>query len=238
MTWQVEVHLQLGTLALDAVIEGGEEPVTLIGPNGAGKSTLLRCIAGAHRPESGRISLNGRTLFDSTVDICLPPEERRLGYLPQGYGLFPHLRVVDNVSFGLLSTGLEKKARVEAAMLLLDELDSTDLALKYPSALSGGEKQRIALARTLAYQAQFLLLDEPLTSLDALVRHRLRVYLEEHLSRRKIPSLLVSHDLRDVMAFGSLVYVLEKGQIVQTGRARDLAASPKTDFVSAFFCGS
>lgn len=237
MSWQVSVKLRLGALHLDVELDGGAVPVALVGPNGAGKTTLLRAIAGAHRPDSGHIEVNGQCLFDGARDHHLAPEARRVGYVPQGFGLFPHLRVIDNVAFGLLSRAprLARAERRQTALAKLAEMDCAALADRWPSTLSGGEKQRVALARTLVVDPQLLLLDEPLSALDAVARRALRTYLAEHLAARAIPAIVVTHDVRDVLALDAQVCAIEEGRVVQRGTAAHLAAAPATAFVAEFF---
>jgi ABC-type sulfate/molybdate transport systems ATPase subunit len=239
MSWGVRVRMRLGSLDLDVELEGGDEPVALIGPNGSGKTTLLRTVAGAYRPDSGTIRVGDATVFDSELSIDDPPEERRVGYVPQGYGLFPHLTVLDNVAFGLLARGTpltvaERRAR---AMASLERVGCAALAGRRPHGLSGGEQQRVALARALTVDPSMLLLDEPLAALDARVRRAVREYLAEYLASRRGPALVVSHDARDVRALQGPVYAIEEGRIVQRGSADDLAARPATEFVGAFFEG-
>ncbi len=152
MSWRVRIRAQAGVRDLDVDLGGGLEPLALVGPNGSGKTTLLRVIAGAHAPLEGELEVAGRLLYSSAQRVDLPSERRRVGYVPQGYGLFPHLTVLDNVAFGL-STGGAKRSRGErrdAALHALDELDCAHLAGRLPERLSGGEKQRVALARALA----------------------------------------------------------------------------------------
>jgi molybdate transport system ATP-binding protein len=239
MSWRVEVSMRLGDLQLEVDLAGGDETVALIGPNGSGKTTLLRTIAGAHCPDAGAIRIGDESVFDSTAGIDLPPDARRVGYVPQGYGLFPHLSVLENVAFGWRArsprpTHGERAARATG---LLERVGCAHLAHRRPVGLSGGEQQRVALARALAVEPRMLLLDEPLAALDAQARRAVRNYLAEHLAERSGPALVVSHDLRDVQALGGPVYVMERGSIVQRGLPAELAARPATEFVEAFFEG-
>ncbi len=237
MSWRAKIRVGVGRLELDVELQGDRGPVALVGPNGSGKTTLLRTIAGAHRPLAGRIELGDRVLYDSTRGVDLPPEERRVGYVPQGYGLFPHLRVVDNVAFGWRrgSAGNGREPGRAAATGLLARLGCEHLAHRWPGSLSGGEQQRVALARALMIDPQILLLDEPLSAMDAAARRSLRAYLATHLAERGSPALVVTQDARDVTALGATVFVLEGGRIVQSGSAEALAAHPATDFVAEFF---
>jgi molybdate transport system ATP-binding protein len=237
VSWRVEVRLGLGRLSLDVALEGDEAPIALIGPNGSGKTTLLRTIAGAHRPDSGRIVLGDRVLFDDQQAIDLPPEQRRVGYVPQGYGLFPHLSVLENVAFAWLSRRPRsaRADRASAALELLDRVGCAHLARRTPTHLSGGERQRVALARALMIDPSILLLDEPLAALDAPARRSLRAYLAEHLAQARSPAIVVTHDARDVRALGAGVCVIEEGRVVQRGSAKELTARPATPFVAEFF---
>ena len=236
MTWRAAVTVSVGRLTLEVELEGDTSPVALIGPNGSGKTTLLRTIAGAHTPVSGIIRLGERTLYDSAGGIDLPPEERRIGYVPQGYGLFPHLRVIDNVAFGWRSgAGRGRDLGRAAAVTLLERLGCPHLAHRWPGSLSGGEQQRVALARALMIDPRILLLDEPLAAMDATARRSLRSYLAAHLSERSAPALVVTQDARDVTALGAFVFALEGGRIVQRGYAPELAANPASEFVAEFF---
>jgi ABC-type sulfate/molybdate transport systems ATPase subunit len=237
MTWSVRILARIGAFELDVDIDGNDDPVVLIGPNGAGKTTLLRMIAGAHRPSSGRIAIGSSIVFDSEKKVDFSPESRAVGYVPQGFGLFPHLRVVDNVAFGL-SLGERRQPaslRRSAAIKLLGELGAAHLADRMPSDLSGGEKQRVALARALLVSPRLLLLDEPLATLDPGSRRRLRAFLAEHLKARRGPAIVVTHDVRDAEALGAELFVMQEGHIVQRGRAAELRAKPVTEFVAEFF---
>ncbi|MEM8610009.1 MAG: ATP-binding cassette domain-containing protein [Myxococcota bacterium] len=236
MSWAVEVRASVGELGLDVALEGDQRPLAIVGPNGSGKTTLLRLIAGAPAEMAGRIVVDGATLFDSERGVALAPETRRVGYVPQGFGLFPHLSVVDNVAFGLSVSAQRAGAtdRREKARALLTELRCEGLAERRPSRLSGGERQRVALARALIVEPRLLLLDEPLSTLDPGARRTLRAFLAERLRSRGVPAIAVTHDLRDVEALEARVAVLERGRIVQEGDLDDLRANPATDFVSEF----
>jgi molybdate transport system ATP-binding protein len=225
--WQVELRGRIGSLALDLCFEAGDGPTIVIGPNGAGKTTLLRAIAGADMGLRGRVRLGDRTLLDTAGGVCLPPDARRLGYVPQGLGLFPHLRALDNVAFGC---GRGPAAR-QRAHAVLERLGAPHLADRRPHELSGGERQRIALARALAPEPHGLLLDEPLSALDAGQRRRTRAFLAEHLRRAGRPALVVTHDLRDILAIDGEILVLEAGRVVQQGRADELARAPASELV-------
>lgn len=226
-----EVALQLGVPSID--VSFAVRSAVIIGPNGAGKSTVLRWVAGAafgaHRAR-GRVVLQGRVLFDGIAGVCLPPEARRLGYVPQSLGLFPHLSVLGNVAFGIRG---DRVARAAAAQAALREADAIELADRRPATLSGGERQRVALARALAVEPAGLLLDEPLAALDVAARRGTRARLAGVLAGRA--ALVVTHDVRDVWAWGGEVLVMEGGRIVQRGAAAAVAAAPVNAFVAEFF---
>jgi ABC-type sulfate/molybdate transport systems ATPase subunit len=229
--------MRLGSLDLDVDLRGGDAPVALIGPNGSGKTTLLRTIAGAHRPDDGAIRLGDREVFDAARGIDLPPEARHVGYVPQGYGLFPHLSVLDNVAFGWAARmpGTTRTQRRDRARVQLAELECQHLAPRAPATLSGGEQQRVALARALTVEPRILLLDEPLAALDARARRAIRGFLARYFAERGGAALVVSHDARDVQELGVEVHVMEEGRIVQSGSPDQLTARPATEFVAAFF---
>ena len=237
MSWSVNIRMQLGALELDVSLAGDETPLAIIGPNGSGKTTLLRTIAGAYRAEAGSIRLGEEIAFDTEQGIDRPPEQRKVGYVPQGYGLFPHLSVLDNVAFGLMArrAEVEREQAHRAARVLLEQMGSEHLAERRPKMLSGGEQQRVALARALMTEPAMLLLDEPLSALDASARRSVRAYLAAHLEKRAAPTIVVTHDVRDVVALGASVVVLEAGKIVQKGQPQELAAEPATEFVAEFF---
>ncbi len=220
---ELEVVRDAFVLEVTLSLPGG--PTVLVGPNGAGKSTLLRAILGAVPVRRGRILLDGRTLLDTARGISLPAEERHVGWVPQEYALFPHLTVLENVTFG--SPGPAGRARAGA---VLDQLGLGPLAGRRPAALSGGERQKVALARALAAEPRALLLDEPLAALDADTRETTRALLAETLRRVAIPSLVVTHDMRDVVALGAPVVLLESGRVRSLGGVAELRRSPPSDF--------
>lgn len=229
----VDVRARAGSLSVDLRLQT-DGPLVLAGPNGAGKSTALLLILGLLEPDEGRIALCEEVLFDSAAGISLPPEERRLGYVPQSYALFPHLTVLENVAFGLQASGMRRREARERAHAQLEELGLGALAGRVPDGLSGGEQQRVALARALAIRPRALLLDEPLSALDAITREQVRSTLGAHLARLSIPSLVVTHDPADAMAIAPQLAFLEQGRIVQQGPADRLRESPASPFVARF----
>jgi molybdate transport system ATP-binding protein len=231
MIWAVDLQGVLGTLHLAMSFEVSDNLLTVIGPNGAGKSTLLRAIAGAPLPLTGTISMGSRVLLDSAVGIDVRPHERRVGYVPQGYGLFPHLNVVANVAFGC-GRG---SAATDRARDALARFDAQHLMHRFPQALSGGEQQRVALARAIAPDPDALLLDEPLAALDPELRGRMRGRLGRHLRDLGRPAIVATHDARDLEALGGTVLVVEAGRVVQVGPVEAVRGHPGSPFVRGFF---
>jgi molybdate transport system ATP-binding protein len=219
---------ELGDLALDVALEvAAGECVALAGPSGAGKSSVLRVAAGLLRPRVGRVTCGGRVWLDETVD--LPPEQRRCGYVFQDYALFPNLSAWQNVGYGL-----PRRHRRERALELLERFGLAHRADARPRTLSGGERQRVALARALAVEPDALLLDEPLSALDARTRAAAGRELAAVLHEAGVPALLVTHDFQEAAFLGDRVGVMDGGRIVQVGSAADLAAAPASPFVADF----
>ena len=176
-------------------------------------------------------------LFNTDTDLFVPPEKRRVGYVPQGDALFPHLNVVDNVQFGLRAQqpSEDKKRHQDQSLEQLKQLQAIHLAQRWPTNLSGGEKQKVALARALVVAPELLLLDEPFSALDATSRRHLRQYLTTYLKHRQSPTVIVTQDLRDIEALNPVVVVLDKGTIIQKGDPQTVKANPANDFVAEFF---
>ncbi len=211
---------------------GPGECVALVGRSGAGKSTVLRSIAGLHRPERGRIEASGAVWFDSESGADLAVERRRCGYLFQEYALFPHLSAWRNVAFGL--AGTPRAERRERALALLERFGVAGLADARPVEVSGGERQRIALARALATDPAVLLLDEPLASLDATTAASAGRELGRTLTELTVPTVLVTHDFAEAALLAGEIAVIERGRAVQRGTAGELSARPASAFVADF----
>jgi molybdate transport system ATP-binding protein len=219
----VDITLPRRTFALRAALSLGEETFALVGPSGSGKTSLLRAIAGLERPPIGRISLGSDLWLDGRRRIHLSAERRRVGYLPQDYGLFPHLNVAGNVRFAA------KRERPD----LLERFGIAHLARARPAQLSGGERQRVALARALAREPRVLLLDEPFGALDAITRQQVRDELADMLAKLELPVLLVTHAFEDASILADRVGVLDEGRLVQVGTAAELLRSPANAMVAA-----
>jgi len=208
------------------------EVVGILGPNGAGKSTLLSAVAGLTPVSAGRITLAGRTMDDADSGEFVETADRPVGFVFQNYRLFPHMTVAENVAFSPRARGMKRQAAESAAAHWLARLGLNDLADRKPGQLSGGQAQRVALARALAGQPQLLLLDEPLSALDAGTRMDVQAELKRHLADFAGPSLLVTHDPLEALVLADRVLVLEEGRIVQTGTPAQVARQPATDYVA------
>jgi iron(III) transport system ATP-binding protein len=216
--------------AVDAVsftIEPGEF-LTLLGPSGCGKTTTLRMIAGFEKPTSGRILLQGEDV------TRLPPQRRTMGMVFQNYALFPHLDVFGNVAFGLHTRGVKKAEVAERVSRVLKRVDLGGYERRRIQELSGGQQQRVALARALAPEPPVLLLDEPLSNLDAALRERTRVELRALLKRLNITAIFVTHDQDEAFALSDRIALLDRGRLQQLDVPEELYAAPATAFVAGF----
>ncbi|MCJ7726772.1 MAG: ABC transporter ATP-binding protein, partial [Acidimicrobiia bacterium] len=206
--------------------------VALLGPNGAGKSTAVWSLAGVIPISNGRITLGDRVLDDPSAGIFVPPEERRIGALFQDGLLFPHLDVAANISFALRARAPSRREADRRAIEWVDRFGLGDLASRRPGELSGGEAQRVALARALAAEPDLLLLDEPLSSLDAGTRGRVRRMLTEHLAEFNGPRVLITHDAAEASLLADHVVVIEDGAVTQTGTPGELLRAPRTAYAA------
>ncbi len=196
----------------------------LFGPSGAGKTTILRCIAGLDRPDAGEIRFGEETWFDAEAGIVAPPQRRGVGLLFQEYALFPHLTIAANVGYGLSALG--RHERTERVREVAELLRIEDLLERRPGQISGGQRQRVALARALAPRPRLLLLDEPLSALDAPTREGLRGELRRLLESAAIPTLLVTHDRVEALALGDRMAVMAEGCLRQVGTVQEVFSSP------------
>jgi molybdate transport system ATP-binding protein len=198
---------------LSAQFEAGDGVTALCGPSGSGKTTILNLIAGALRPRTGTVQLNGRTLVDTRSRVFLPPERRDVGVVFQDVLLFPHLSVLQNLLFGYRRRGARPMdvGRV-AAVLEIGELFD-----RRPESLSGGQRQRVALGRALLRGPELLLMDEPLAALDAELKDRILTYIERVIAEWHVPTVFVSHDLHDVARLAERVVIVEHGHVLFVG---------------------
>ncbi|MFC3800759.1 ABC transporter ATP-binding protein [Cohnella sp. GCM10012308] len=204
------------------------ELVTLLGPSGCGKSTLLRCIAGLADTDGGRILLDGKDIAK------LPPRNREIGMVFQAYALFPNLTVSQNIEYGLKMRGIDKAARKSRSEELLAIVELTDKRDAYPQQLSGGQQQRVALARSLAVRPKVLLLDEPLSALDAQIRKNLRAEIRAIQRQFNMTTIFVTHDQEEALTLSDRVCLMNKGRIVQEGSPETIYTKPRTEFVARF----
>jgi molybdate transport system ATP-binding protein len=230
---RVDVRTRLGSLELDVRIEVAPgECLALAGPSGAGKSSTLRVAAGLLRPAAGRVTCGDQVWLDTERGVDLAPEARRCGFLFQDYALFPHLRAWQNVAYPLRSMPrAERRARAHE---LLERFGLADRADARPATLSGGERQRVALARALAREPRALLLDEPLSALDARTRASAGRELAATLREAQVPAILVTHDFAEAAQLADRVAIVDAGRAIQTDTPAALAARPASAFVADF----
>ena len=218
----ISLHLKLG------------EILALLGPSGSGKTTLLRCVAGLERPDAGRITLGEKTFFDAAAAIEIPAEERGLGLVFQSYAVWPHRTVYENVAYGLRLRHVRAAEITLKVAKVLERLGLGDLAARYPHQLSGGQQQRVALARALVYSPPILLLDEPLSNLDAKLREEARSWLRELIKETQSSALYVTHDQTEALAIADRIILLADGQIQQEGTPAEIYGRPAVRFVAEF----
>ncbi|MGC0362527.1 molybdate transport system ATP-binding protein [Rhodococcus sp. 27YEA15] len=208
------------------------EVTAILGPNGAGKSTVLAAIAGLQHPQTGRIELGGRMLTDTDAGIALPPHRRGTVLLAQSAMLFPHLTALDNVAFAPRSAGRSRRDSAAAAQRWLESVDAGEFAKRKPSQLSGGQAQRVAVARALAAEPELLLLDEPMSALDVASAPALRSLLRRVLRTGDRTAILVTHDALDALALADTVVVLDGGRVVERGDVRTVLSRPRSAFAA------
>jgi iron(III) transport system ATP-binding protein len=208
--------------------------LTLLGPSGCGKTTTLNMIAGFEIPDGGDVYVGDRLISSAGQDVLLPPHQRNLGMVFQSYGLWPHLTVHDNVAFGLQMRKVSKSEIAGAVERALEMVRLGGLGERYPSQLSGGQQQRVAFARALAYEPDVLLLDEPLSNLDAALREEMRLELKELQTATGITTIFVTHDQIEAMVMSDVIIVMNHGKIEQMGRPRDIYQQPSNQFVAGF----
>jgi len=227
-----------GTVAVDGISLGLEkgEVVTFLGPSGCGKTTTLRCIAGLEVPTSGQVVINGTPMFRPTRRglRAVPPEERGLSMVFQQYALWPHMNVLDNVGYGLVVRKRSKADTLAAAERALRLVRLWELRERRISQLSGGQQQRVALARALAFDPPIVLLDEPLSNLDAKLREELRIEFIELQQRLGFAAIYVTHDQHEAIGLSDRIVIMNRGRIEQVGRPREVWGSPATAFVAEF----
>jgi molybdate transport system ATP-binding protein len=226
----VAITKRVGDFLLDVRWEAAEPVAALVGPSGSGKTLTLHCLAGLVRPDRGRIQVGERVLFDAGAGIDEAARARRLGYVFQGYALFPYLTVRDNIAYGLKAW--PRPARAARAALVIERLGLAGLEARYPAELSGGQQQRVALGRALAPDPDLLLLDEPLSALDAPLRRQLRDELEGTLREWGKATVLVTHDLAEAYQLADRIIVYEHGRVLQAAPRSALLWQPASATVA------
>ena len=216
-------HIQLD------VNEG--EILTLLGPSGCGKTTTLRCIAGLEKPEEGDIVIDGKPMFS---DGFVPPSKRGIGMVFQNYAVWPHMKVFSNIVYGLKLQGIPRQSIQERAQQVTELVGLTGLEERYPAQLSGGQQQRVALARALVRNPKVLLLDEPLSNLDAKLREKMRFEIKGLVRRMGITSVYVTHDQAEAMVISDRIAIMDSGDVVQIGTPNEIYETPANRFVADF----
>lgn len=227
---EVRVKRKLPGFSLDVAFTVSQEVLAILGPSGSGKTMTLQCIAGLIQPDEGYVSLNGKVLFDSARKINLPARMRKVGFVFQHYALFPHLTVNQNIGYGIHDLpAAQVKERVDE---LLEKMNIQRLGDRFPRQLSAGQQQRVAVARALAPGPEVLLLDEPFSALDSLVKERLQLELQALQNFYQGNMLFVTHDLTEGYKFSSRIAVFESGRIVQHDRKEVVITSPSNHTVA------
>jgi iron(III) transport system ATP-binding protein len=207
------------------------EMLTLLGPSGCGKTTTLRCIAGLERPEGGDIIIDGKPMLSQGF---IQPSKRGIGMVFQNYAVWPHMKVLNNVGYGLRLQNIPRPRIKEMARQVLDLVGLGGLEERYPAQLSGGQQQRVALARALVRNPKVLLLDEPLSNLDAKLREKMRFEIKSLVKRMGITAVYVTHDQAEAMVISDRIAVMESGNVVQLGTAEEIYKTPANRFVADF----
>ncbi len=232
-----EVHKRLGGNQIlrgtSFTLEEGEI-VALLGPSGSGKTTLLRAVAGLDHPDAGRIVLDDEVLYDGSAGIVVPAEKRSLGLVFQSYALWPHKTVFENVAYGLKLRKVPRNEIADRVAAVLGQIGLTGMADRHPHQLSGGQQQRVALSRAIVYNPRLILLDEPLSNLDAKLREEARVWLRGLIQQLRISAIMVTHDQSEALAIADRILLLDKGRIEQEATPVEIYERPKTLFAAEF----
>jgi iron(III) transport system ATP-binding protein len=210
--------------------------VSLLGPSGCGKTTTLRLVAGFMHPDRGTIRVGGRVV--SEPGRSLPPEQRRMSMIFQSYALWPHMTIAENVAYGLRLRRIDRADRERRVAAILDVAHLSELAERYPHELSGGQQQRAALARALAVEPETLLLDEPLSNLDANLREEMRFEIRRLHDAYKYTTIYVTHDQTEAMTTADTIVVMNRGRVEQVGPPEEIYERPRSEFVARFIGGT
>ncbi|MFP4383141.1 MAG: ABC transporter ATP-binding protein [Spirochaetia bacterium] len=231
LTKKFDATLAVDHLSLD-VPDG--EFVSLLGPSGCGKTTTLRMIAGFIEPTAGTVEIGGKIFSDPHAGIFIPPEQRNLGMVFQSYAVWPHMNVYKNIAYPLKVRKTAKAEIKERVQRAAEQVKMPELLKRYPGQLSGGQQQRVALARALVAQPKVLLLDEPLSNLDAKLREEMRLEIKELQRRIGITIIFVTHDQVEAMVLSDRIAVMNKGKILQVGSPREIYENPADEFAARF----
>src|SRR5213080_1146650 len=232
-----DIEKQLGTAQVLCGVSfqlQQREILALLGPSGSGKTTLLRSVAGLERPDAGKIELRGKIVFDAGSGFEIPAEQRGLGLVFQSYAIWPHRSVFENVAYGLRLRRARETDIQKRVGEVLERLGLGHLGDRYAHQLSGGQQQRVALARAMVYNPPVLLLDEPLSNLDAKLREDARAWLREIIKQTETSALYVTHDQTEALAIADRVLLLDRGQIQQDGTPQEIYGRPTSQFAAEF----
>src|SRR5262245_12587363 len=208
--------------------------LALLGASGSGKTTLLRCIAGLEQPEEGRIEISGKSVLDASMGLAIPPEQRQIGLVFQSYALWPHRNVAENVGYGLKLRKVPADEISRRVATILEKLGLSHLANRFPDQLSGGQQQRVAICRALVYEPKVLLLDEPLSNLDAKLREEARFWIRKLIIDLELCAVVVTHDQAEALAMSDRVLLLKDGAILQEGSPIDIYSRPANRYTAEF----
>lgn len=236
LSLEVKLRKKLNNFKLDINFSAKNELTVLFGPSGAGKSITLGLIAGLLNPDEGEIQLAGVKLFDHSTATNLSPQKRTIGYVFQNHSLFPHLTILENILFG--ARGYPKKKKQEMAQELIAKFGLQIHQYKYPDQISGGQKQKVALARAVIRRPRVLLLDEPFSSLDTPSRIEMRITLKNILQEFNIPIIMVTHDIVEAYSLADNMLVIIQGRIVEEGKPAEIFQKPKSPEVASYIHGS
>ena len=235
---EVDLKARRGGFQFEVACQFAAPWTVVFGPSGAGKSTLLRLIAGLELPDAGRICIHGQYMTDTEIRLRIPPGRRMTGLVAQQPALFPHLSVAANVAYGLAGrVDLGRQTRQQRIATVLELVEATHLADRSPKRLSGGEAQRVALARALAPMPRLLLLDEPLSALDAGSRDLILTRLQSWLAAENIQTILVTHDAADALATEAEVALISEGKLTAIGPASEVLAAERERLLARLNCG-